>query len=167
MELSEAMFGLPSVKKYRPATDPFSGDVTTLFQYPYNRWILHTSPSYAAAGQRHAVLTPAEAVIWFLNNGFEVPKDLDEFLPPPLNQQTPQTTPAETGKQVEGYQEPPNGQKYGPVMAEWGNPTTLTYYSPCRWILFGTRSGQSWRRAVTLERPQFGFSTMGLQCRPC
>lgn len=157
-KLSEAIFGLPPVIKYGPVCDDYSGDKSTLFQYPYNRWILHTSPSYAAAGQRHAVLSQAEAVIWFLNNGLEVPKDLYEFLPPPPNQQTPQTMPAEYSEQVDGYQEPPNGQKYGPVMDEWGNPTTLTYYSPRHWILFGSHryhdavcigDPYNWRKAIT------------------
>lgn len=116
------------------------------FQYP-NRWILFSSSSYQAGGNQFKPVTPVEATEWFLRNGLEVPKDLYEFLPTAPELQT--TDKPETSEQIGSYQEPPNGQKYGPVMDEWGNPTTLTYYSPCYWILHGHHGGQNWRKALT------------------
>src|SRR5262245_32873513 len=60
VELWDAMFP-PTVNKFGPVRDGHSGDETTLFQYPKDRWILFTNPSYQAAGTRHQPLTPAEA----------------------------------------------------------------------------------------------------------
>jgi hypothetical protein len=125
----------PSVDRFGPVRDEYSGNETTLFRYPGDKWFLFTDPSYKAAGTRSESLTPAQAAEWFLNNGREAPPSLFAYLPPPRQATGDNATAPES---------------YGPV----GEPTdfdhdgvptfhteeTLFRYPENRWVMVWKRT---------------------------